>query len=310
MPAVQAPVPAVGRPVADPGRIVPRVLAVPPPVLRDLARRGPVEGEPDLVTTRLLLGGGVLLFALTALAVAAGLVLLPGEPNARGHEVPIVLAMLALLALACGGGWYVWRLLRRAGGIVVRVDAEGLQWGDAAAPQSVAWQALGRARSGPYDVRTEYVSSEALQKRLVLHRAGAEPAEIRLPLTLSADGSRVLRFRNRAEVLRALLLRLATEPRPRLRFDAEVFIDAGLDPQTWTPMPAPRRWMWASTLGALVPPAVLMAVWPLGQHTGWLILALLLATGLGAWAAAWFVLQRYPGLQGVFEFETPAGPVA
>jgi len=297
---------------AEAGRVVPRVLAVPADVLRELARRGPVEGVPDLVTTCLLLGCGVLLFVLAALAVAAGLVLLSGEPNARGHEVPVTLAMLALLAAACGGAWYVGRCLRRVGGIVVRVDAEGLRWGDAASPQAVGWQALGRARDGPYDVRTEYVSSDALQKRLVFHRAGqgGEAAQVRLPLTLSADGARVLRFRNRAEVLRALLLRLATEPRPRLRFDAEVFIDAGIDPETWTPMPAPRRWLWASTLGALVPPAAVMACWPLGQHTGWLVLAMLLATGLGAWAAVWFVLQRYPGLQGVFEFETPAGPAA
>jgi hypothetical protein len=28
----------------------------------------------------------------------------------------------------------------------------------------------------------------------------------------------------------------------------------------------------------------------------------------GAGAMGWFMDQRYPGLQGVFEFETPAGP--
>lgn len=299
-------------PAAAAGPLVPRVLEVPAPVLRELARHGPVEGVPDLFATRLLLWSGALLFAAGALAVAAGLALLPQEPNARGHEVPIALGLLALLGLAGAGCAYLVRQARRVGGVMIRIDAEGLRWGDAAAPQSVAWRELCRARHGPYDVRTEYVSSDALLKRLVFHRTapGGASAEVRLPLALSADGARVLRFRNRAALQRALLLRLATAPRPRLRFDAEVFVDAGIDPQTWAPMPAPRRWMWASTLGALLPPAAVLALWPLGQHTGWLVLALVVAMGLGAWAAAWFVLQRYPGLQGVFEFETPAGPVA
>jgi hypothetical protein len=290
--------------------VVPRVLEVPAHVLEALAQGGPLEGVPDVTTTRLLLGGLVALFALIAISLGAAVVLQDDWSNVHGNEAIVALAVLALLAGLGGGLWYLLRQFARVGQGSIRIDAQGLHWGDTALPQAVAWREVCRAESGPQDVRTEFVSSDAIVKRLVFHRAagGSKDTEIRLPLALTVDIGRVTRFRNRAALLRALLLRLAIEPRPRLRFAAEVFIDAGIDPETWEPMPAPRRWMWLSSVAALLPVLAVFFFWPLGEHVGWMVAALVLAMVVGAAAMGWFMHQRYPGLQGVFEFETPPAP--
>lgn len=304
--------PRAAREVVPPASqvVAPRVLTVPAQVLESLAQSGPLEGVPDLRGTRLLIGGLVAFFVLMAAVLAAGAVLQEDWSNARGNEAILVLLGLALFGLLGGGIWYLLRQFSRVGeGAMLRIDAQGMRWGDPASPQAVAWHEVCRARMGFHDVKTEFASSEAIVKRLVFHQAvrGGEPRQIRLPLALTLDTGRVLRFRNRAALLRALLLHLATQPRPRLRFDAEVFIDAGIDPQTWEPMLAPRRWMWLSSLGGLVPVLGVIFLWPLGEHIGWMVAAMVLAMVAGAGAMGWFMHQRYPGLQGVFEFETAPG---
>lgn len=288
-----------------------RVLEVPAHVLEALAREGPMEGVPDLTATRLLLGGLVAFFALLALSLGAAVLLQDDWSNLHGNEGIVALAVLALVAGLGGGLWYLLRQFAHVGQGSIRIDAEGMRWGDPALPQAVAWREVCRVRTGLQDVKTEFTSSDAIVKRLVFHRAagGGETMDVKLPLALTMDAPRVLRFRNHAALVRALLLRLATQPRPRLRFAAEVFIDAGIDPQTWEPMLAPRRWMWLSSLAALLPVLAVFLFWPLGEHVGWMIAALVLAMLAGAGAMGWFMDQRYPGLQGVFEFETPAGPV-
>jgi hypothetical protein len=286
-----------------------RVLTVPAHVLEALAQAGPLEGVPDLRATRLFIGGFVALFASIAVGLGTAAVLQDDWSNARGNEAILMLLGLALFALLGGGIWYLLRQLPRIGEGMFRIDAQGMRWGDPASPRVMAWRDVRRAPVGLCDVKTEFVSSEAIVKRLVFQQAvrGDESDEVRLPLALTADTGRVLRFRNRAALLRALLLHLATQPKPRLRFDAEVFIDAGIDPQTWQPMPAPRRWMWLSTLVGLVPVLAVIVLWPEGEHIGWMVAAMVLAMGAGAGAMGWFMHRRYPGLQGLFEFETAPG---
>jgi hypothetical protein len=291
--------------------VAPQVLAVPAHVLESLVQSGPVEGVPDVTATRLLLGSLVAFFALIALSLGAAAVLQDDWSNVHGNEAAVALAVVALIAALGGGIWYLLRQFARVGRGSIRIDAEGMRWGDPALPQSLAWHQVRRARTGLQDVKTEFMSSDAIVKRLVFLRAEGEgrTVEVRLPLALTMDAPRVLRFRNRAALMRALLLRLATQPKPRLRFAAEVFIDAGIDPQTWEPMLAPRRWMWFSSVAALLPVLAVFFFWPPGKHVGWMVAALVLAMLAGAGAMGWFMHQRYPGLQGVFEFETPSGAV-
>ncbi|QOF76222.1 hypothetical protein [Variovorax sp. 38R] len=286
-----------------------RVLTVPSHVLEALAQSGPLEGVPDLCGTRLFIGGFVAFFALMAAGLVTAVVLEEDGSNVRGNEAILLLLGLALFGVLGGGIWYLLRQFPRVGEGMLRIDAQGMCWGDPASPQAVAWCEVCRVRVGFHDVKTEFVSSEAIVKRLVFQEVvrGGEPREIRLPLALTVDTGRVLRFRNRAALLRALLLHLATQPQPRLRFDAGVFIDAGIDPQTWAPMLAPRRWMWLSSLAGLLPVLAVIVLWPIGEHIGWMVATMVLAVLAGAGATAWFMHQRYPGLQGVFEFETAAG---
>ena len=65
--------------------------------------------------------------------------------------------------------------------------------------------------------------------------------------------------------------------------------------------------MWLSSLGALVPVLAVIVLWPVGEHVGWMVVAIVLAMVAGAGAMGWFMHQRYPGLQGLFEFETLPG---
>ena len=296
-------------PPPAPQVVASRVLTVPAHVLEALAQSGPLDGVPDLRSTRLFIGGFVGLFALIAVSLMAAAVLQDDWSNARGNEAMLMLLGLVLFAGLGGGLWYLLRQFSRVGGGMFRIDAQGMRWGDPTSPQVMAWREVCRARTGFCDVKTEFVSSEAIVKRLVFQQAeqGSETRDVRLPLALTVDTGRVLRFRNRAALLRALLLHLATQPRPRLRFAAEVFIDAGIDPQTWESMPAPKRWMWLSSLGALVPVLAVIVLWPVGEHVGWMVVAIVLAMVAGAGAMGWFMHQRYPGLQGLFEFETPPG---
>jgi hypothetical protein len=296
-------------PPPAPQAVASRVLTVPAHVLEALAQSGPLDGVPDLRSTRLFIGSFVGLFALIAVSLVAAAVLQDDWSNAHGNEAILMFLGLVLFAGLGGGLWYLLRQFSRVGGGMFRIDAQGVRWGDPASPRVVAWGEVRRARTGFCDVKTEFVSSEAIVKRLVFQQVsrGSETRDVRLPLALTVDTGRVLRFRNRAALLRALLLHLATQPRPRLRFDAEVFIDAGIDPQTWEPMPAPRRWMWLSSLGALVPVLAVISLWPVGEHVGWMVVAIVLAMVAGAGAMGWFMHQRYPGLQGLFEFETLPG---
>lgn len=301
-----------GRHAAPPAAsqsVAPRVLNVPAHVLEALAQAGPLEGVPDLRGTRLFIGGFVALLASIAAGLASAAVLQQDWSNARGNEAVVVLLALLLFLLLGGGIWYLLRQLPRVGEWTFRIDAQGMRWGDPASSRVLAWRHACRAPTGFCDVKTEFASSDAIVKRLVFHQAarGGEPGEVRLSMALTVDTGRVLRFRNRAALLRALLLHLATQPKPRLRFDAEVFIDAGIDPQTWEPMPGPRRWMWLSTLAALLPVLAVIVLWPVGEHIGWMVAATVLAMVAGAGATGWFMHRRYPGLQGLFEFETQPG---
>jgi hypothetical protein len=280
-----------------------RVLTVPAHVLEALAQAGPLEGVPDLRATRLFIGGFVALFASIAVGLGTAAVLQDDWSNARGNEAILMLLGLALFALLGGGIWYLLRQLPRIGEGMFRIDAQGMRWGDPASPRVMAWRDVRRAPVGLCDVKTEFVSSEAIVKRLVFQQAvrGDESDEVRLPLALTADTGRVLRFRNRAALLRALLLHLATQPKPRLRFDAEVFIDAGIDPQTWQSMPAPKRWMWLRPSSG--PVLAVIVLWPANTSAGWW------PRWSWPWFMGWFMHRRYPGLQGLFEFETlPRSP--
>ncbi|WP_126747298.1 hypothetical protein [Variovorax sp. DXTD-1] len=182
---------------ADSHVAAPRVLEVPAHVLEALARDGAVEGVPDLVATRLLLGGLAALLALMALSFGAAVVLQDDWSNLHGNEGVVALAVLGLLAGLGGGLWYLLRQFAHVGQGSIRIDADGMRWGHPASPQALAWREVCRVRTGLQDVKTEFTSSDAIVKRLVFQRAagGGETMDVRLPLALTMDAPRVLRSR-------------------------------------------------------------------------------------------------------------------
>ncbi len=74
-------------------------------------------------------------------------------------------------------------------------------------------------------------------------------SEYSLPMSLRERGMQCLWFVN-ADALRiALLQNMAA--RSNLRFDPDIFVEAGIDPETWHLMPKPRKVEWAIAIASM-----------------------------------------------------------
>jgi hypothetical protein len=141
------------------------------------------------------------------------------------------------------------------------VDGTGMRYGEGPAGQPretsaeirVDWHEIVAKPELAYDVQTRSSGGpKSLTRDLVFWRRlpSGDVVQHYLPLRLSLTGTSCLRYRNRHELLRAVLQGLAA--RPGLRFDAGVFVDAGIDPVTWEPMNGPRRATWWPVLSTAV----------------------------------------------------------
>ncbi|MFT4266216.1 MAG: hypothetical protein QM586_03175 [Xenophilus sp.] len=270
-----------------------------------LADQRAIEVEGDRRWQRAGALAGVVLFVLlgSGLAVAP---FLDAGLDAHGQELLLAGLYLALAACIWAGIHLCWKVWRRPDGTggACRIDAEGFFEGDRERPFSLRWSEVGGARWWLSDVRTEFVSGRSMVRCLRIERRGGEP--VRLPLSLGRDW----RYPRHRELLRALLLWLATEPRPPLRFDADVFVDACIDPDTWGRSLAPKWRQWGVMLAIMAPVLVLLATpvwmedvmaWTL-EHPFMLVAGLLAYMLLAAGAVAWWWDRRYPRLTGMLRF--------
>lgn len=278
-----------------------RIIALPATPLATLT---PCTGIPDLLGTKLVCLAMILLFGGMMIAMSLALV------YDRSTHLDFVGGLLMLLVLALFGcalafPVYVWR---HAGGWFI-VDENGFRYGygpqHGAAREAVEtrvdWQDVVCNPAMRYDVTTGFTGSRSIARELRFWQRlpSGERVERRLPLRLT-DAMRCLRFRNRPELLRAVLRGLAG--RPELRFNAEVFVDACIDPDTWLPMGRPRFYQNLFAMLACVPVVVFiwyaLAIWSI-----WLVIALAVgATLLLCLLIGMRWSKAYPKLVGVLGF--------
>lgn len=209
-----------------------------------------VEGIPDLGGTRSLCFGLAIPCAVFAIWLP-----IAGGPRAASTGNPTLVLLLILAAAALALGLAVG--LVRAGlrsGAWFRVTPDGIDYGsgtpgDGQAPypgqRRIDWKRIVRNPERAYDIGiANEIYGVAPNARMTFwyRKEDGSLAERSLPLQLRDDVLRCLRFCNAHDVRVALLRHLAANP--DLRFDADVFVRAGVDPETWARMPGPRRASW------------------------------------------------------------------
>lgn len=276
-----------------------RVIAAPDDATRPRPR---VEGLPDLLTTRGVYGAIALIFAAfgAALPVAFAVDRSVHMDMVGGLLCLLLYAVLAWIVIGC------IRMIRNAGAWFV-VDETGFRYGSgarrdrAAGETRVDWADIVCNPNERNDVTTEFTTRRSVVRTMLFWRRlpTGEVVQDELPLRL-CDGVRCLRLRNGGAVWSALLENMARCP--DLRFDAQVFVDVGVDPESWLPMRAPRRigylfviLLCALTWGFIYRYAL---VWPI-----WLVLTLGCAIPIVLIVVVTIVwARRYPGLTGTIGF--------
>ena len=267
-----------------------------------------VDGIADLRGTRCLCFGAAVPFLGFAfwLPVAAA-----GAPNRNPGSDGLIMLLIAM-AVALAAGLAV-NLIRRGlhPGAWFQVSASGIGYGDGPGParatdvgnaRMIAWEHVVRNPERAYDIGTSSMRYRALNPRMTFWYRMPEGSlvERSLPLQLREDVLRCLRFRNAHAVRVAMLQHLAR--REGLRFHPDVFVEAGIDPETWQAMKTPRRILWlaaAATLACLLGFAALVSQ---SVSPGFLALGavalLVLAFGITSkgWQAA------YPRLSEIITF--------
>ncbi len=307
---------AAQTPASVPLQIVPppvpeaptRVIALPARFAGPLAR---VEGVPDLFTTRLvsvlmlLMCAGVGVSLAWAMAIDKTVKIGPvlGLLMLLIYAVLVWIGAIAVDALIHAGAWFV-------------VDETGFRYGfgrkhgaaRTAVETRVDWQDIVVNPRERCDVATDFVSRQAIVKNLLLwqRRPSGEIRQTSLRLGLAGNDVLCLRFHNRAEVVTAILAGLAR--RPGLRFDPQVFVDAGVNPETFEPMNSPRRIEYALVIACCI--AMFAFIYRFADTLpAWLLIAGSLGIVLGGCGVVAFAWQRrYPGLSGIIGFSSATEP--
>lgn len=247
----------------------------------------PVNGEPDLSGTRWLCFGTAATCALFAVWLPIAVVGAMDQVG-PGHELLVGSLVFMLMAIAITAVVF----LLRAGiapGAWFRVDERGFGYGakpangkTASAGLDIAWSQIVPHPGMTHDVGIASTHrSEVLAPRLTFWCLDENHAltERSIPLQLRENLLQCLRFRNGHAVRVALLQGLASKG---LRFHPSVFVEAGVDPESWRPMPLPRRRQWLAAIATLA-----LAGWT--AQLEWSVsaraLCVLAILGLGCWAA-------------------------
>ncbi|WP_246794801.1 hypothetical protein [Burkholderia perseverans] len=310
------PGPAAGRrPHAGPAAAVvgPRPVAdaAPYTVIALPTGAGPAAalyGVPDRVLTRCLCWGLALLLMLGVAALAAAFLGVGTQRHALGTR----LALLGLTGAPLAGlALYLVHAARQAPAWV-RIDAAGIHYGAGPADDGnhLEWQQLAANPVLAYDVGIRIPSAYGtyVEPRLSYwyRLPDGELVPRSMPLRLRESALRCLRFRNAAALRVALLRGMAA--REDLRFDAQVFVEAGVDPWHWRALRERGGFDSGVVLAVLAVwfggCAFALARWPIESMAT--IVSMVAALVVLFWGARLAITARrrarYPGYLGVFRF--------
>jgi hypothetical protein len=247
------------------------------------------------------LAGGILLLPLLLLAASVAIVpigFLVSTESGAGAWLAV------LLCLPLSGAGIVWVVRQYRLPVPDTVVSDIGLLGDSASGWSsdIRWDQVRRRPDAPFDVWVAMTSgSEQMLRWLhffTADRPASAPVERKLGMLVPGK-PRCLWYTNAFALRRAVVLQLATRAQPPLRFDPMLFVDMGLHPRYWTPMPWPRR---VRALLMLVPMVALFAgtfgwidrlpsVW-------WAVAVLVFGMMVCAWMAMAVFNTVYPDLCG------------
>lgn len=274
---------------------------------------GPVDGIPDITGTRMLCVGLALLSAGFAIwlpiACAAcaermqsdsgpGLLLLVG----LGSLVSAMLALLLFRAAWSAGGWCSVTATHLAFGL----GRSRVEVGTGVDTQ-IRWEDVTTHPSSNFDVSLDSPNRyNILAPSIILWcRTENGSAERRLiPLSLTDDRLRCLRFRNRLQVQVAMLQMLAQQG---LRFDPWVFAAASIDPVTWQPQVGPKMALWLASFAVIA--VILGWTWmTVGRPSpGGMVTGAVLIFAIGTWIVKRLLDAAYPNLRRAIVFCSETG---
>lgn len=215
----------------------PRVVVL-PAHLREIP---PCDGVPDLLSTYCVNGGLALLFTVM---LTVGIYMPLTEASFFHGNLIEAVSWFFLLTLVA---WMIVIFIRgiRNAGVWFQVDSVGFRYGVRRSPepssamqQTVVWDEIAANPSLRYDVTYIMPSRFSVPSACFeFWKRGARKGLERrtLPKSLfrydfEREGIRCVRFKNRRAILISVLCGLAHQG---LRFDPNVFVMAGIHPETW-----------------------------------------------------------------------------
>lgn len=224
-----------------------------------------VEAIPSKFWRQFFIGIFITIFS----GVMALPIMLNSDDTINGHGTVFFVLMSALLfATGAIGIAFVFKYLSPSKFLRMRVNSDGIFYESKTAKHEVLWNRIEKEH-GIYDVKAEISSGEAMIWYLQFH-----PYKISLQL---ADFQPFpISFKNAFALRRQILLNLALR-NPSLLFDPMVFVHAKINPETWEPMPWPRKIYFAITLLPIFPVIAILFAAPTYDlpGTGWVIATIL-----------------------------------
>lgn len=187
--------------------------------------------------------------------------------NAQGTVFFVLMSaflfLLGAIGIAC-----VFKYLSPSKFLRMRVNGYGIFYESKTAKHEVLWSRIEKEQ-GVYDVKAALSSGEAMIWYLQF-------SPYKISLQLSDFQPFPITYTNAHALRRQILLNLALR-RPGLLFDPMVFVHAKINPETWEPMPWPRKIYFAITLLPIFPVIAILFVAPPFDlpGTGWMIAMML-----------------------------------
>ncbi len=203
-----------------------------------------IDGVPDLLATRALCFGLAALLLIVSVGPPASFAFSP--PADLDPVVPILLFVCSALAMVLV---FIFTRTGLRAGAWFSINASGFHYGDGRVSrgrdegkgQSIAWDSIVHNAEAACDVHLIWITPHrglpVARIGFWVRASGGGLVERSIPMALIANRLSCVRFLN-ADGVRVSLLR-GMASRSALRFHPDVFVQAGIDPETWRPMGKP-----------------------------------------------------------------------
>ncbi len=210
-----------------------------------------LTGIPDITATRCMCFGIAILLSCVALMLPALTILIRPSPD----QDPVALIVATLLAAMLLVPAFMFTRAGLLAGARITITPQSVEYGAGNGivekqGTKIEWARIASDQMARYDVRL-ILKGPVREPRIAFgyKMHDGTQSERSLPMTLRERGMQCIWFVN-ADALRiALLHNMAA--RSNLLFDPDIFVEAGIDPETWHLMPKPRKVEWAIAIASM-----------------------------------------------------------